>query len=1099
MPVCVLQGHMRNLWKNDADPARCDWEMRQRSNLSSMYPTPTASVVGSGEESEPEPEPVVVTARRVKLNELARRAPSTETYRQLYTVTTYEIPLDTSPKDMRVVQTRWDNHLRSIYTSFCQQFWEIFLPVHTFPVHVIDTVLDTARKTFLVKHSPQWKKFPSSRRVLLEKTRSCGEFWPCVLHTCRIDVTGVLNKPLVSGTTSLTFRFLDPIWAWLTVAKKLEPESLHWRPFSQSHLDPVYGGGVQFGQCFREAYKSCPPGGYPMCISVHWDGTSGGGISSDPICIGVMNTNDCGAETQCCIGYMPKVPDQARAEFAKTKDSTTMKFHIRQECCRAILRVLESVSTRGVICTLPNRINKPVDRLLFPRLIAMNFDQPEAQLFFGDDAPLPVPSCSHIMCLQVTSHFSFRVTPIFTLMLPYTVSFKVTSFGYYYYLKVTSHFSFRVSLIDLLAADSLHVAGLKNKCCCTKCKRRKGFSAFRKSTAQSGTAVRRLYTIIGEGTPAAVKKVAREKLQRWGFNPTRPCCLHSTWDVDKLLVRLPGTDEVFPCLDYRDRMHGIFIFLHRVIIETLPCIGLENAQRRVLDERLAAVCSRRAFRDRTGKAYRRQRSVFESTGMTAADKVCWMFLIPHVFGHQPDLIPADVHGPLMTVIAHTQLIFIAVSGRRSYNLIELETIFDRGYVMIFGALEQIRAYRWQVKYQKHLDDPACPPPKRIKLPSKVWKDFSTPNTDTDDTDEEYRIGGLGYYSHGVYCLQHQHWVDQVISAGGFNVHCTQSAEAKHKLCMHLASVRVKHKDVNSTQSSMLQYLLLRSLFEDMKQFSVITPVRTRNYSSGLASILFQLKGFHRFTSVTFQETILHREVRLAGVELLELLCNKFGLPNTRGSYSRLEILSYDCGQKLMRKDGYTMWATDSQYFCDGRNDRRRRDILFIEGIETVDTTTRSALCCEAVLFLKVSNFSQADFPVPRSVLQDMDDDGTLTLILGRWFTPHHTVFERDSCYRPICPGPLHINHCLWKYATADTDRKVLVTSGGQPTQLFANQYQFFGQTLTEAKKKLEHEKRAYFTLLSPTNVKRTVNMCPVFFPNTSTPDHSTWLQTVTVL
>ena len=115
-----------------------------------------------------------------------------------------------------------------------------------------------------------------------------------------------------------------------------------------------------------------------------------------PICIVVMNTNNCGAETQCCIGYMPKVPDQVRAEFAKTTDSTTMKFHIRQQCCRAILRVLESAATRGVICTLPNRIDKPVDRLLFPRLIAMNFDQPEAQLFFGDDAPLPVPSCSHM-------------------------------------------------------------------------------------------------------------------------------------------------------------------------------------------------------------------------------------------------------------------------------------------------------------------------------------------------------------------------------------------------------------------------------------------------------------------------------------------------------------------------------------------------------------------------------------------------------------------------------------------------------------------------------------------------------------------------------
>ena len=129
--------------------------------------------------------------------------------------------------------------------------------------------------------------------------------------------------------------------------------------------------------------------------------------------------------------------------------------------------------------------------------------------------------------------------------------------------------------------------GLKNKCCCTKCKRQKGFSAFRQSTSQSGTAVRRLYTMVREA-PAEVAKVAREKLQRWGFNPARPCCIHSLMDVDKLLVRLPGWDEVFPCLDYRDRMHGIFIFLHHMIMDVLNVIPLSAPQKRVLDERPAS-------------------------------------------------------------------------------------------------------------------------------------------------------------------------------------------------------------------------------------------------------------------------------------------------------------------------------------------------------------------------------------------------------------------------------------------------------------------------------------------------------------------------------
>lgn len=640
--------------------------------------------------------------------------------------------------------------------------------------------------------------------------------------------------------------------------------------------------------------------------------------------------------------------------------------------------------------------------------------------------------------------------------------------------------------------------GLKNGRCCTKCKRRKGYSAFRTGSKQSGRAVSRLYNTVMEAPPETVK-VAREKLQRWGFNPTRKCCL---LDFDKLFVRVRGTDEVFPGLDYRDRMHGIFIFVHRMIMTVLGYIEFEPKQQRVLDERLAQVCARRVFRDRTGKSYRRQKSVFEATGMTAADKICWMFLIPHVLGHDPDpaLIPAGIHGPLMTAIAHAQLIFIAVTGKRPYNRVELETIFDRGYLMIFGGLEQIRARKYHTQYQQHLNDPTAPLPKRRKLTSKEWKDFSTPNTDTDDTDDECRAGGLGYYSHGQLILQHQHWVEQVISAGCFGLHCTQSAESKHKECMHLASVRVRHLDINSTQSSMLRYLYLRTLCQDIHtKFSCPAPVRTRNYSWGLRCILFELKTRDRFASVASQQTILHPEVRLAKVELLGLLCNKFGLPDTRSSYTRLEVLSYDCGQKYIRENGKTLWATDSNYHGDGRKDRRRRDVLFIKGNERTDVGTRNALCCEAVMFLKVSNLEAADFDIPPDVAEDLDGDGSVTFVLGRWFAPHDSVFERDSCHRPICPGPLHINHCLWKYARSDHDRPALVKPGGQPTPLFDEQYTLFGRTMPEARATLQLEKRAYFCLLSHKNIIDVMNMCPVFVPNTSVPDPRAWLQSVTVL
>ena len=120
----------------------------------------------------------------------------------------------------------------------------------------------------------------------------------------------------------------------------------------------------------------------------------------------------------------------------------------------------------------------------------------------------------------------------------------------------------------------------------------------------------------------------------------------------------------------------------------------------------------------------------------------------------------------MTAISHIQLICIAVSGKRAYTRLELETIFDRGYLMIFASLERIRALLFNERVHRHLLDPDnCPAPKRIKLSAREWKDFSTPNTDTDDTGDECEVGGLQFYSHGNHALQHQHWVQQVISSG----------------------------------------------------------------------------------------------------------------------------------------------------------------------------------------------------------------------------------------------------------------------------------------------------------------------------------------------
>ena len=332
------------------------------------------------------------------------------------------------------------------------------------------------------------------------------------------------------------------------------------------------------------------------------------------------------------------------------------------------------------------------------------------------------------------------------------------------------------------------------------------------------------------------------------------------------------------------------------------------------------------------------------------------------------------------------------------------------------------------------------------------------------------------------------------------MHCTQGAESKHKLCMKLASYRVCHRDVGTTKSSMLHYLCLRSLFDDMREYvSVSNLPKLRTLTFGVRLPLCSMGS--DFTSARFQGSILHREARVFRVELVDLLCDKFKLPKTRGSYRILESLRYTIGQKLVRRDGSVLWATDSK-FAGGGIHRRRRDILSIEGCEQVGNRRRrqrNALCCEAVAFVCVSQFANSDIVLPAEVRSEINEHGHLNLILGRYFAPSPMALNRDRQYRPICPGPLWINHCLWRYALTDVVRKCLVTVSGDPTADYQRQSHLFGSTPAERSAAFDREKRAYFTLLLPNNILCRANMSPCFVPGTSEPDLDTWLQTVTVL
>ena len=320
---------------------------------------------------EPPPEPNHV--------EIARRWPHGIQWSALVTtmreVAQRDSPVLTRARDISRIQLAWRRYLDNVVQLCSPSFWKFFLPMHSLSRKAVDTALQSAHNTFL---DVRTQSFPQSTRTLFSKIAKVEPFWHQVMHSVHIDLS---KFDLPENKRRLTFEFVDPLWAWVSAAYKQPPLEMQWIPKVQTlHGQRCYGGGLQFGEAFAEAYRTCPAGTYPMCISLHWDGSHAHGLHATPICIGVGNTNSMSAETQYCVGYIPVLSDLGDHFESK---ATEIKFYIRNKSIGAILQVLEVASRSGVRCRLPSSTGEEQEMILMPRLFAMNLDQPEAQLYFG--------------------------------------------------------------------------------------------------------------------------------------------------------------------------------------------------------------------------------------------------------------------------------------------------------------------------------------------------------------------------------------------------------------------------------------------------------------------------------------------------------------------------------------------------------------------------------------------------------------------------------------------------------------------------------------------------------------------------------------------
>ena len=301
----------------------------------------------------------------------------------------------------------------------------------------------------------------------------------------------------------------------------------------------------------------------------------------------------------------------------------------------------------------------------------------------------------------------------------------------------------------------------------------------------------------------------------------------------------------------------------------------------------------------------------------------------------------------------------------------------------------------------HKSDPntlSSPPNRRPaeQTPANLSNDTTK---DTDSTPERCFVGAL---ENGH--MENITWYTSIgfhsskVAAGSFDVHDVEAAEAYHKHCMKLPSLRVKHwTDQNKTHHDMQKFLLRDLLFRALKK--EITPFATlqRRKTFGVTKTLTGVVMGADLAAVDVQGSILHPEVRLARVEILDLLCFKFNVPGCRTSYTLLGGLQWDFGQKYTNSDGQVYWSTDSQYGYSSSG--HRRDSLLLHG--SVDTEIRladgqiverqTALCCQAVCFVTLTGMQTVlHLPLPKDIKKEITDD-SLTLVLVRWFEAHPTA------------------------------------------------------------------------------------------------------------
>ena len=280
------------------------------------------------------------------------------------------------------LQEAYDEHCVRVRRLYTDDFWRVFSSVYTERAVIIDRVLRTCRDVYVPKGQKR-KMFEVSTRMIRNASLvTAGDFSSHIMHEINIPVD---HLHLPTDTKPIKFRFVNPLWAWVTAANVMISfgHKMNFQPRVMLHKKTgqrLYGAGVSFGDCLKFAYARTPRNGKPALFGISFDGGDSGVSDRNgyPICVSVLNFD--GADPLQCglVGFIPKLDVPLSFKEGKSKTYLTARAYILQKCIGSILDELEHVSRDGFTAYLGDEL-----MTLHPFLVAVRVDTKERKSYFG--------------------------------------------------------------------------------------------------------------------------------------------------------------------------------------------------------------------------------------------------------------------------------------------------------------------------------------------------------------------------------------------------------------------------------------------------------------------------------------------------------------------------------------------------------------------------------------------------------------------------------------------------------------------------------------------------------------------------------------------